>query len=488
MHTSTSTTKAKSRRPMMALGAAIITAGALMTVPVLVSPASASSGADIAFQDSNHKLQTVTPDRTLHPTGLGMATGTGPSIVQIQDGSYWTDFQANTGVLWDADPDLVGHPTQVRMAPGTSPAITFDPNESPHFREFVQDSAGQLLQLWQLSGLPQLEEGAMASGTSPSKEGDYQTPQNQIHASLAADIPQPSMAPGTSPSGIERLTQVSPTRKSHIAVAWQGGDNNLTFISDDSFFDTAVGMMPGTSPSIAIGNDGKYEVAFQANTGVLWTVTPDSHGNPHGQPTNLGMDQHSSPSITALPTGGFEIAFQADTHTLWTVTGAGFGSAGQGQPVTGASMAPGTSPSIDAFIPPLSGPDPTPTPTPTPSGGPTGFKSLTVENCLGSPSFGDTRIAGIWHRDVTTGSAFTEDTTLGSQWGPSGCPAPGTTSFVFQPPTNGHIYEVVAMDFHNTANGCTLDDPSIGSCRKSDTTFTADTVNGVTPQPVILSG
>jgi hypothetical protein len=48
-----STVKARARRSVMALGAAVMAAGALMSVPTLVPPASASSGADIAFQDSN---------------------------------------------------------------------------------------------------------------------------------------------------------------------------------------------------------------------------------------------------------------------------------------------------------------------------------------------------------------------------------------------------------------------------------------------------
>jgi hypothetical protein len=60
------------------------------------------------------------------------------------------------------------------------------------------------------------------------------------------------------------------------------------------------------------------------------------------QPTNLGMDQASSPSIGALPGGGFEIAFQANTHLLWTVERTGFDNAGVGRPVDGAVMTPGT--------------------------------------------------------------------------------------------------------------------------------------------------
>jgi hypothetical protein len=51
-------------------------------------------------------------------------------------------------------------------------------------------------------------------------------------------------------------------------------------------------MMAGTSPAItSLG--GGYEVAFQANTGSLWTVGTDSHGA-----WNLGMMAGTSPAIT----------------------------------------------------------------------------------------------------------------------------------------------------------------------------------------------
>ena len=38
-------------------------------------------------------------------------------------------------------------------------------------------------------------------------------------------------------------------------------------------------MMPGTSPSITGLANGGYEVAFQANTGYLYTIGSDMHGS-----------------------------------------------------------------------------------------------------------------------------------------------------------------------------------------------------------------
>src|SRR5579863_3626699 len=50
------------------------------------------------------------------------------------------------------------------------------------------------------------------------------------------------------------------------------------------------------------------EVAFQANTSSLWSVGADGHG-----PWNLGMMAGTSPSIARLTNGGYEVAFQANT-------------------------------------------------------------------------------------------------------------------------------------------------------------------------------
>ena len=71
------------------------------------------------------------------------------------------------------------------------------------------------------------------------------------------------------------------------------------------------GMRAGTSPSIAALSTGGYEMAFQANTGSLWSVGSDQHGS-----WGYGMMAGTSPSIAALSTGGYEMAFQANTGSL----------------------------------------------------------------------------------------------------------------------------------------------------------------------------
>ncbi len=90
---------------------------------------------------------------------------------------------------------------------------------------------------------------------------------------------------------------------------------------------------------------GGYEIAFQANTGILWTVLPNQSGVPVGASTGLGMKAGTSPAIAGVP-GGTEIAFQANTGALWFVPPSGVGAP------TSQSVKDGTSPSISlvAFI------------------------------------------------------------------------------------------------------------------------------------------
>ena len=82
------------------------------------------------------------------------------------------------------------------------------------------------------------------------------------------------------------------------------------------------------------------EIAFQANTGDLWTWAID---NP-GSSTGMGMMAGSGPSVAPLPGFGsnHEIAFQAKTGYLWTT-----GAFGQG--ATPYGMMAATSPSINKF-------------------------------------------------------------------------------------------------------------------------------------------
>ena len=104
-------------------------------------------------------------------------------------------------------------------------------------------------------------------------------------ALLMKPLPRPTPAPPPGP-----VPQVVPP--SHIAQgAFQANTGNLWVVGADNRGDTGLGMMAGTSPSIA-GLPGGWQAAFQANTGALWVVGRDNRGDMH-----LGMMAGTSPSI-----------------------------------------------------------------------------------------------------------------------------------------------------------------------------------------------
>src|SRR4051794_5365058 len=99
----------------------------------------------------------------------------------------------------------------------------------------------------------------------------------------------------------------------NLQIAFQANTGNLwTWTIDNPGRDTGMGMMAGTSPSVApmsgVGSD--HPIAFQANTGRLWTAGAFGPGD-----TGLGMQAGASPSIW-----GSKVAFTANTGELWTNT------------------------------------------------------------------------------------------------------------------------------------------------------------------------
>ena len=65
------------------------------------------------------------------------------------------------------------------------------------------------------------------------------------------------------------------------------------------------------------------EIGFQASSGDLWTWTIDNPGSNLG----MGMMAGTSPSVAASAAGAnHEIAFQANTGYLWTTGAGGHGS------------------------------------------------------------------------------------------------------------------------------------------------------------------
>ncbi len=94
----------------------------------------------------------------------------------------------------------------------------------------------------------------------------------------------------------------------------------------------AVALFAPGAMTAAYANPGLTTAAFQANNGILWTVSTTGAGSP----TGLGMLAGTSPYLRPAY-NGVELAFQANNGILWTVSN-GVGHS------TGLAMKPGTSP------------------------------------------------------------------------------------------------------------------------------------------------
>ena len=176
----------------------------------------------------------------------------------------------------------------------------------------------------------------MRTGTSPgiSQWGDgyqiaYQGTNSDLNIldSSGNNVDHPlGMMAGTSPS----LYNQYAVFQANVGILWT---------TNTRYGDTHLGMMSGTNPSVAC----EWEVAFQANTGSLWTYSDEGSagsGSRGYRNWNLGMSAGTSPSITVTYSlGGAEIAFQANSGDLWTVGQDNSGDSGLG-------MMAGTSPSI----------------------------------------------------------------------------------------------------------------------------------------------
>jgi hypothetical protein len=142
------------------------------------------------------------------------------------------------------------------------------------------------------------------------------------------------VSPGTSPSISSSLT-------AGRRIAFQAAVSHRLWIYDP---ETGVGtetpwqVEVGTSPSITMLEGNTYKVAFQgAGTHRLWTYSSSTEG----LETPWQMETGTSPSIATLPGGGWKIAFQgAGSHDLWT-------DASSGEGINNLDgMATGTSPGI----------------------------------------------------------------------------------------------------------------------------------------------
>jgi hypothetical protein len=122
-------------------------------------------------------------------------------------------------------------------------------------------------------------------------------------------------------------------------IAFQANTGVLWFAGDTGAESTGASMTAGTSPNIAVTGPDDFISVFQ-DAGTLWsaagTGTPGSWG--------LAMAPGTDPAVIELPeqgslSGGVEMAYQGTNGDLWL-----YGRAAEGD--TGLGMLAGTSPSI----------------------------------------------------------------------------------------------------------------------------------------------
>jgi hypothetical protein len=181
---------------------------------------------------------------------------------------------------------------------------------------------------------PHSESLGMAGSTSPSvsdtgyTETDFAFQANTTSLWVDHLNQSQGMRAGTSPS------RVLPSGW----VAFQANTGNLIIWNYKlgAGVNTGLGMAAETSPAIAEIAGGSYEVAFRANTGILWTYCSCSGAHA----TTLGMENGTSPDITANGEGWVVALQGAGSHHLWLYLNNGASMD------LGGGISPSTSPSI----------------------------------------------------------------------------------------------------------------------------------------------
>jgi hypothetical protein len=281
-----------------AAAAAVLAGVTLVAAPQARADGGVGGRGGFAIEGASNVLSADAP-LPLGEAGLSMWPGTSPSIAPAQNAGngYAVAFEGSNGDLWLTGSGPGAQDTGLGMMPGTSPSIAaLSPGE---YQVAFQANTGVLYTMG-------------ADGTT-----DWNLPMN-THSS-------PSIV--GQGNGYEVAYESTTTELSEASLSVSGASHG----------GLGLGMQPGTSPSITALWGGGIEIAFQANTGTLWTVGTNSPATNTGQ----GMNQASSPSITGLPLNntGYEIAFEANTNVLTTI--GTFGGVN-----TGLAMMPGTSPAI----------------------------------------------------------------------------------------------------------------------------------------------
>jgi hypothetical protein len=231
---------------------------------------------------------------TVLAAGAAVVAASSPSQADpVPLGALSGAFQSSTGVLWTMSSGIA-RPTGLAMRTGSSPSVrTIYGGVAVAF----QANTGVL---WTLSnGVPRSTGLLMKHGTSPRGTGE----------------------PGD-------------------AIAFHGHDGLLWTYRDGVGRSTGLRMRPATSPDILPDPAGGFWIAFQSDTGELWTVSPSGQARTTGRRMRAG----SSPTLVRDEwTNRYEVAFQSDSGELWIVDTTGAGRS------LGLRMMPGTSPAIQDY-------------------------------------------------------------------------------------------------------------------------------------------
>lgn len=318
----------------------------LLFVISLSAALSAQTSWEAAFQGSTGTLWVVNnsyyTSAAATNTGLAMMAGTSPSITGLTNGGYAVAFQGPTGNLWVYDSVSGGTEFGLGMMAGTSPAITVGAGGT--WEAAFQADTGSLWEAETGGAAKNLGLGMMA-GTSPSittlTNGTYAYAFQANTGSLWVNGVNYNlgMMAGTSP-GIAALTNGG------YEVAFQTNTGYLWWVTTGDADITATGFCveKGTSPNIVYDGDG-FVVVFACGEGSLSLLFEDGGG--YGIPLGNTVDSMAgtSPSITMGPDGAWVVAYQDASGDLF-VTDSVEGALG----ATQLAMKAGTSPSI-AWIP-----------------------------------------------------------------------------------------------------------------------------------------
>lgn len=287
---------------------------------------------------------------TNEPTTLGMDPGSSPSTIGLSDDStYVTAFQDNDNALYLHYSTGSNVNTGLGMDPGTSPSVAALGTNNDWEAAF-QDNDNVLY--LRSSGGTNLNTGlGMDPGTSPSIAGSgggwiaaFQDNDNYLYITTSAGLKYQTtlgMAPGTSPA-------ITALADGGFVVAFQANTGDLytfsvggtssTAIADGSKNPTHYGMEAGTSPSIASFTNNTWLAAFQTNDRDLYTYSSAGKDTT----SSMQMDSGSNPAITCLPDGTYEVAFEANNNGLDIYHTGGTNNA------TGLGMLAATSPTISS--------------------------------------------------------------------------------------------------------------------------------------------